>query len=82
MDSKNLSKAQQEQLWKIASEKLGKSPEQIKRQAESGKLDQLTKNLSPDQTQKLSQLLKDPKAMEQLMQSQQVQQLLRRLMEK
>ncbi len=82
MSAQNLSKEQQEQLLRMAAQTLGKSPDQVKQQMEAGRLEQLIKNLSPSQSQKINQLLQDPQALNQLMQSQQVQQLLQKLMGK
>lgn len=74
MENKN-----QNDFLSMLSGKLGKSPEEIKRSAQSGNLDYLTSNLSLDQQRKVKAVLSDPEQTKKIMENPQVQSLIRML---
>lgn len=61
------------------SQKLGKSPEEIKSSAQAGNIDALTGNLSPEQQSKVKAILSDPEQTKRIMENPQVQALIRML---
>ncbi len=69
-------------LIQEASKKLGMNPNDLKKQVESGKLDQLMKNLPPQQAQGFQQILNNPDVAKKMMQSPQVQQMMKQFFQK
>jgi len=63
----NISPDKQNALLKMAAQKLGKDPEELKSQLESGKLDSLTQNMDAKSLGQLNSLLQNPKAVEALL---------------
>jgi len=63
----NISPDKQNALLKMAAQKLGKDPEELKSQLESGKLDSLTQNMDAKSLGQLNSLLQNPKAVETLL---------------
>lgn len=82
MNNFNLSQDQLNRLLGVAGKKMGIDPENLKTQMESGKLDGILQGLSGDQRDKISGLMHDPAAMQQLISDPKVQQLLKGLMGK
>lgn len=80
MNNLNLSPDKMNSLLKMAGQKLGKNPDDIKAQLENGNLDQVISGLDPNVQSKISALAKDPKAVEALMKNNNVQNLLSGLM--
>ncbi len=74
MENKN-----QNDFLSMLSGKLGKSPEEIKKSAQSGNLDYLTSNLSPEQQRKVKEVLSNPEQTKKIMENPQVQALIRML---
>lgn len=68
-----------EKLLKIASERLGASPEQLKQGAQQGELSQLISNLDPVDAQSLQRVLNDRDAAQKLLDSPEAKELMRRL---
>ena len=68
-----------EKLLKIASERLGTSPEQLKQGAQRGELSQLISNLDPVDAQSLQRVLNDRDAAQKLLDSPEAKELMRRL---
>lgn len=60
-----------------ASKNLGMNPNDLKQQIENGKLDALMKNLSPAQAQGVKQAMANPELAKKMMQSPQVQQMMK-----
>ncbi|MBQ8000776.1 MAG: hypothetical protein IJ298_06090 [Ruminococcus sp.] len=69
----------QNEFLSMLSQKLGKSPEEIKSSAQAGNIDALTGNLSPQQQTKLKSILSDPEQTRKIMENPQVQALIRML---
>ncbi len=69
----------QNEFLSMLSGKLGKSPEEIKKSAQSGNLDYLTDRLSPEQQRKVKAILSNPEETKKIMENPQVQALLRML---
>ena len=68
-----------EKLLKIASERLGTSPEQLNQGAQQGELSQLISNLDPVDAQSLQRVLNDRDAAQKLLDSPEAKELMRRL---
>ena len=68
-----------EKLLKIASERLGTSPEQLKQGAQQGELSQLISNLDPVDAQSLQRVLNDRDAAQKLLDTPEAKELMRRL---
>lgn len=66
----------------LASKKMGKNPEQMRQQLQSGDLQGLLGGLPQGQQQRIQQLMNDPAAIQQLISNPRVQQLLQGLMGK
>lgn len=82
MNNFNFSQEQLNRLLGVAGKKMGIDPENLKTQMESGKLDGILQGLSGDQRDKISGLMNDPAAMQQLISDPKVLQLLKGLMGK
>lgn len=67
------------QLISMASKKLGCTPEQLRSQLESGKLEQAIKNSSDPSFDKIKQAMNDPKAAEKIMNDPNTAELLKKL---
>ena len=78
----NLSQGQMEQLLAMAGKRMGKNPEELREQVETGRLDGLLGGLPEQRRAQIGSLLNDPAAMQQFMENPKVQQLLRGLMGK
>ncbi len=79
MDRKNMDPKQVNQLLQAASKKLGVAPETLKTELESGKYDQILKNMSQKDSAMLQKVLKNPKMMEKLISSPQAKALYQKL---
>lgn len=79
MDRKNMDPKQVSQLLQAASKKLGVAPEALKTELESGKYDQVLKNMSQKDSAMLQKVLKNPKMMEKLISSPQAKALYQKL---
>lgn len=69
-------------LLEMVGKKLGVSPEQLRSDLESGKLEQAMQNLPKKEAANVQNLLKDQKKVEQLMNTPQVKALYEKLMGK
>ena len=69
-------------LLEMVGKKLGVSPEQLRSDLESGKLEQAMQNLPKKEAANVQNLLKDQKKVEQLMNTQQAKALYEKLMGK
>lgn len=67
-------------LLQTAGQKLGRSPEELRGELESGKLDNVLSGLDANTANKVNGLLQNPKALETMLQNPQVQGLLKNLM--
>lgn len=76
MNNPNLPDDKMNALLGLAAGKLGKSPEEIKAQMESGNVDSLTAGLDPKTQARINGLLQDPKQLEALLQNPALQKLL------
>ncbi len=68
-----------DQLLRLASRQLGTNPQVLRRQLESGQIQQLVASLDPQRAQQVNALMNDTKKLEQLLGSSQVRQLLNHL---
>lgn len=66
-------------MLKILSGKLHKSPDSIRKSAETGNLDGLLSSLSTQQRDKVNRILSDPEATKKLMENPGVQALIKKL---
>ena len=69
-------------LLKTAAERLGTQPDQLKQQAENGTLQNMIKNLNPNDAAKLQQVLSDKDAANRLLSTPQAQILLKKFLGK
>jgi hypothetical protein len=67
MQNLNLSQQQLDNLLKIAGQKLGKEPEELKGQLERGEFDQMIGGLDPSAQSKIAALANNPQALEALL---------------
>ena len=67
-------------LAKIASQKLGTSPEKLKEAASSGKLDEVVKGMTPEQASQVEKILSDKEATSKLLSSPQAQEMLKKIL--
>lgn len=80
MNNLNLPPDKMDSLLKLAGQKLGKNPDDIKTQLENGNLNQVIGGLDPGLQSKISALANDPKAVEALMKNNSIQNLITGLM--
>ncbi len=74
--------SQMDGLLQMVGKKLGVSPEQLRSDLESGKLEQAMQKMPKKEAATMQNLLKDPKKMEQLMNAPQAKALYEKLMGK
>ena len=74
----NMSPGQLDMLLKLAGKKLGRDPQTLKNQLESGNLDNL--GIDQQQKQQISQLLQNPQALSQFLEQPQIKQMLNQMM--
>ena len=82
MNNLNLSDEKVNSLLQIAAKKLGKDPEELKTQLQSGSLDNLTQNMNPKASQQFQSLLSNPKAAEAMLSDPKVQTMISALLGK
>ena len=75
----NLSNAQTQMLLSMAAKQLGKSPETLRRQVQSGDTAALLTGLDAQQKKQAAAVLSDPAAMQRFLQDPQVKNLLNSL---
>lgn len=75
---KNISERQLDSMLKMASQRLGRSPQELREQLQSGDLNKV--GINEQQQQQIGQLLKDPQALTQFMQQPQIKEILDNLM--
>lgn len=63
----NISDKQMEALLKLASAKLGRSTDDLKKGLESEKVRRMTENLSDEQKAKIAEMARDPKKVSELL---------------
>lgn len=66
-------------LLQVVSKKLGVSPEQLRRELESGKFDHALQNMSSSDAQKFQQAIRNPQIVEKLMSTPQAKALYEKL---
>ncbi len=76
----NLSPKQIDGLLKMAGSRLGRDPQQLRQQLESGNLQQITQGMNPQQQQQVAEIFKDPQAIARFVENPQVQQMIAQLM--
>ena len=69
-----------QKLIKAFANKTGANPQEINNSVKSGKAEQLMKNLSEEQAQKVQSVLNDPKKTQEILNSPAAQALIKRLM--
>ncbi len=75
----NPNQKQFDNLLKIAGQKLGTSPENLKSQIENGTFDSAIKGMNPQQANIFRQALSDPKFAEKILSSPQAQEIYKKL---
>lgn len=78
--SQNPTPAQLQALLQYASKRLGTTPEHLIKTVQAGGLDELAKNLSPNDAAKLQSMTKDKAQAEQLLNSPAAQQLINQIL--
>ena len=63
-------------LLAIAGKKLGQSPDQLKKQLQSGNMEGLMANMNPQSQKQMTQLLQNPNSMEALMKDEKIKAML------
>lgn len=76
MNNFNLSEDKQNALIQMAAQKLGKDPAELKKQLESGQIDNITKGMDSKTTGQLNALLNNPKAVEALLGNENIRNIL------
>ncbi|MFT3952863.1 MAG: hypothetical protein QM689_13165 [Oscillospiraceae bacterium] len=74
-----LSQKSLDSLMKIASQKLGTSPEELKKQLESGNFDKALASMPKDEGEKLLAALSNPKIAEKLLSTPQAQEIFKQI---
>ena len=69
-----------ENLFKSVSDKLGKSPEELKKASETGNIENLLGNLRPNDAQKIQKILSDKNAANKILSTPQAQSLIKKLL--
>ena len=69
-----------ENLLKSVSDKLGKSPEELKKASETGNIENLLGNLRPNDAQKIQKILSDKNAAKKILSTPQAQSLIKKLL--
>jgi len=75
----NLNEMKKNALLQMASKKLGADPVQLKQKLESGEVEEIVNNLTPEQKEQLNSLLQNPQALSALLGSDQMQNLIKNL---
>lgn len=78
----NLSPDKMDTLLNMAGKKLGKDPQNLKRELENGNLKQAISGLDPSTQSKISEIVNNPKALEAVLQSDKFKSMLSGLMGK
>ena len=76
----NISPDQMDSLLALAGKKMGKDPEKLREQMQSGQMDGILGGLSPAQRAQIQGFMNNPAAVQQFLGPPKVQQLLRGLM--
>ena len=69
-----------ENLLKSVSDKLGKSPEELKKASETGNIENLLGNLRPNDAKKIQKILSDKNAANKILSTPQAQSLIKKLL--
>ena len=69
-----------ENLLKSVSDKLRKSPEELKKASETGNIENLLGNLRPNDAQKIQKILSDKNAANKILSTPQAQSLIKKLL--
>ena len=69
-----------ENLLKSVSDKLGKSPEELKKASETGNIENLLGNLRPNDAQKIQKILSDKNAANKILSTPHAQSLIKKLL--
>lgn len=69
-----------ENLLKSVSDKLGKSPKELKKASETGNVENLLGNLNPNDAQKIQKILADKNAANKILSTPQAQSLIKKLL--
>lgn len=80
MNNMNLSPDKMDSLLKIAGQKLGKNPSELKSQLEQGNLDNIISGLDPKLQSQIASIANNPKAVEAMLQNPGVANMLAGLM--
>ena len=78
-DFKNIQPNKLDDLLEVAGKKLGKDPQALKEQLQSGNLNSVLSGLSPQQSQQVSNLLNDKQALSQFMENPQIKQIIAKM---
>ncbi len=76
----NLSPQQLDGLLRMAGNRLGRDPQQLRQQLQNGDISQVTQGMNPQQQKQVAEILKDPQAIARFVENPQVQQMIAQLM--
>lgn len=79
MNNFNMSQENQNALLQMAAKKLGKDPNELMEQLQSGQLDSITKGMDQKTTNQIGALLNNPKALETLLGNDKIRSMLENL---
>ncbi len=79
MNGNNMDNSKLESLLKITAQRLGSTPEALKKAAQDGTLSQMLGNASPGDSAAMQKVLSDPDAAKKLLATPQAQKLLQML---
>ncbi len=72
----NFSKNQINQILKMAGEKMGKTPDNLKKDVQQGNIEKALNNLNPTQAEKIKQILNNPVLANQMLNTPQARSLI------
>lgn len=79
MKMNNVDPQKMNALLNVVGGKLNMSPEQLKKELESGKFDNAINNMKPAEAEKFNAVMKNPKLLDSIMSTPQAQELYRKL---
>ena len=77
----NLNQERMQALLQMVAKRTGIQPSTLQEQVQSGNLEQMARQMSPQQAQQLNRLLSNPKELQRMMQNPALQKMLKTMME-
>lgn len=82
MKNMNFSKNEIDALLRMAGQKIGKDPENLRHQMESGDINAVLEALTPGQRSQITNFMNNPQAVEQFISNPRIQEILKGLIQK